>query len=1045
MRGIVLTLAVWILAVAGAVAQEIPRWTPERQKIVFELLDECARGGGIQATRFPDGKGTYPRVVDRAKLRATLAARRKQWGPELRDALLGFWFKANEPFQATVVVLLELAGREAKDEHALGLAAFLAGFAAQKQQRLKEATAAYHAALSPFTRAKQPVWQAASLNNLGFVLQLQGSYAEALDYHKQALAVNRTLYAPARYPQGHHALATSLNNVAVLLQEQGSYAEARHYFKQALEMFRRLYSASGYPTGQEAVAASLNNLGRLLQAQGAYSEALEYFKQVHELVKALYPAKTHPDGHPNLASSLSNLGAVQADRGLYREALDYFREALAMDRKLYARERFPQGHANLALSLNNMGFACANLGSYGEAGAYHKQALDMSRNLYPPSRFPEGHPDLVLSLNNLASVLRAQGAYAEALSTCKQSLAMTRKLYPPTRYPQGHPDLAASLNKLGDILQAQGSYPESLDSYAKALQNVRLSQKIVNLDAGAEAAAFLTASPQTANTLRSRALLLTRMLDSRASAARLRRAERAWALSAALYDRLRSEVWHRGSDKLQHGETADRQLIFHVDILARLFHQEGRTQDLQNAFVAIEQGRARVFLESLGQAHAATLAGLPAPLAAEERRLSLALRELDARIQRLSLQPGDEPARQVRQLYADRLKLEEEEKVFLDKLRQSHPQYAGFRHPQPCRVEEARSCLRNDEVAVLFAVGTDFSYALLLEKVPQPGDRGQGIALFRLPGGKELNPLLGTLLTPDTLQHPARARELAAELYRKLLGPLHERLKGKDLLLVPDGALALLPFELLVEGQTDDDDGHWLIEQHRVRYAPSLSALHLSRQVKRQKPTQALWALADPLFGDKFRRLAHSAREVESICKVLAVPVEKTLRGARASEAAVKAARDELAKARFVHFATHGIVSERSAYGTALVLNQVGNDGKEELGGVNDGFLRLPEVTFLKLNADVVVLSACETARGRRSGGEGISGLARTFLYAGSKGVVCSLWSVDDARTADLMISFYNGLKAGKATDEALRQAKRAMIEQGQAPFFWAAFIHMGR
>src|SRR5262249_38674653 len=123
-----------------------------------------------------------------------------------------------------------------------------------------------------------------------------------------------------------------------------------------------------------------------------------------------------------------------------------------------------------------------------------------------------------------------------------------------------------------------------------------------------------------------------------------------------------------------------------------------------------------------------------------------------------------------------------------------------------------------------------------------PGHKGQGLTLFQLAGGKELDPLVDTLLAPQTLQRPALARPIADKLGQKVLGPLAERLAGKDLLIVADGTLGLLPFELLREG------GQWLVEQHQIRYAPSLTSLHLSRQVKRQPTPTPLWALADPIF-----------------------------------------------------------------------------------------------------------------------------------------------------------------------------------------------------
>src|SRR5262249_21714605 len=141
-----------------------------------------------------------------------------------------------------------------------------------------------------------------------------------------------------------------------------------------------------------------------------------------------------------------------------------------------------------------------------------------------------------------------------------------------------------------------------------------------------------------------------------------------------------------------------------------------------------------------------------------------------------------------------------------------------------------------------------------------------------------------------------------------------------------------------------------------------------------------------------------------------------------ASEATVRrlSADGLLARRRYVHLATHGILGASDGRPASLVLRLVGNDGKEEGGGVNDGFLTMPEVTHLRLNADLVVLSACETGKGDLRPGEGVVGLSRSFLYAGSRGVVCSLWQVDDARTARLMRALYAELKEGTPSREAL-------------------------
>ncbi|HKB37534.1 MAG TPA: CHAT domain-containing protein, partial [Gemmataceae bacterium] len=153
-----------------------------------------------------------------------------------------------------------------------------------------------------------------------------------------------------------------------------------------------------------------------------------------------------------------------------------------------------------------------------------------------------------------------------------------------------------------------------------------------------------------------------------------------------------------------------------------------------------------------------------------------------------------------------------------------------------------------------------------------------------------------------------------------------------------------------------------------------------------------------------------------------------------------------LTRCRYVHFATHGILGLDTGRQPSMVLTLVGNDGTIEGGGANDGFLQLDEVTNLKLNADLVVLSACRSGQGRLNAGEGVTGLGRAFLHAGSRGVVCSLWPVDDRETGLLMKGMYRRLKEANqpVTADALRAAKLEMLKAKKAPFYWAPFLLIG-
>jgi len=243
----------------------------------------------------------------------------------------------------------------------------------------------------------------------------------------------------------------------------------------------------------------------------------------------------------------------------------------------------------------------------------------------------------------------------------------------------------------------------------------------------------------------------------------------------------------------------------------------------------------------------------------------------------------------------------------------------------------------------------------------------------------------------------------------------------------------------------------------------------------RKAPAKPLWALGDPVFGKDDRRakddvheetrgllaryaqrrrggmvwdrLPGTGAEVRAVAALFGAGKDDAVTGILASEKVVKAAsaRDVLRRKRYVHLATHGVLGSALGRPPCLILSLVRNDGKEELGGANDGFLTMQEVTHLRLNADLVVLSACQSARGEVVPGEGVLGLTRAFLYAGSRGVVCSLWSVDDERTASLMKAMYSELKKGMPSAEALALARQRLIAEEQAPFYWAPFILIGK
>jgi CHAT domain-containing protein len=289
-------------------------------------------------------------------------------------------------------------------------------------------------------------------------------------------------------------------------------------------------------------------------------------------------------------------------------------------------------------------------------------------------------------------------------------------------------------------------------------------------------------------------------------------------------------------------------------------------------------------------------------------------------------------------------------------------------------------------------------------------------------------------------RNPAVGVPVSDRLWDALIAPVEKELAGKNhVVIVPFGPLLALPFQALKKA-----DGPYLLQRYTISYAPSVSALvEMVRRADRRRAEQPgakealeLLAVGRPQFSHDLKDLPASAAEVEAIGQRFG-DRGVVLTGERATRAAVLRIA---AKARRLHFATHGLVNEERPLFSALALAPADSS--------DDGRLYASDLLPLSLSADLVVLSACETALGRQFRGEGMVGLAWAFFTAGAPSVVMSQWSVADASTSRLMDLFYQNLTAAKPCSraEALRQAQLSLLKQRATrhPYFWAPFVLSG-
>ncbi len=424
--------------------------------------------------------------------------------------------------------------------------------------------------------------------------------------------------------------------------------------------------------------------------------------------------------------------------------------------------------------------------------------------------------------------------------------------------------------------------------------------------------------------------------------------------------------------------------------------------------------------------------------------------------------------------------------------------YASLTAPQPLSIREIQQQVLDDNTILLeFQLGQERSYLWTITR--------DGVLSYQLPSKEKIETQARRVYELLTARQPApnltpgqqRAREKAADLqYQKeasalsnmLLAPVAKQLGIKRLVIVADGALQYLPFAALpapVLSETETtSDLKPLILDHEIVSLPSASVLAaLRREVADRKPApKTVAVLADPVFemndarvklrlasassagrknqspaptstlgralrsvrGDdgsvKLQRLLFSRDEAEAILSLTSNQLKLEALDFRANRKV--AMSDELSQYRIVHFSTHGLLDSRHPELSGLVLSLV-----DEAGRPQEGFLRLQDIYTLRLNADLVVLSACQTGLGKDVRGEGVIGLVRGFMYAGAPRVMSSMWEVDDAATAELMKRFYRGVLQEKLTPAAaLRAAQIEMLgkKHWQSPYYWGAFVLQG-
>jgi CHAT domain-containing protein len=793
----------------------------------------------------------------------------------------------------------------------------------------------------------------------------------------------------------------------------GRYAESRAHVERARQTYQRL--------GDTLMEARTTiNLGILSRYTGDLDGALRAYAEARGRAEALGDDRL-------VAIALNNIGVVHISRGDLRSALDALTAGLS---------RFEKPDAQLTADL------------LGNLGAVHFQqgnlelALDyLTRSIAVQEKLGNEF-GAVFERVQAASVLTQLGRTAEARASLDRSARLAGQAGAREAAAHAHASLA-------ELLLGEGRNEEA----GAEVERAALVARGGNLDALVpilcQQAATLVrlGRPQAALPPAEEAVAAAERLDSD------HRRAGAWnakglALAALGRDDEAAAAFERSiraTESLRHqvaGDEAERQRFLegHTSSYEGLVLLAARKGRAEEALAQAERGRARALVEALagGRTRLDTL------LTATERERQVALRETLARAgglvqQRERAEPAD-PG-QLSAARDARRDARRQYEAFRSEVFAAHPEIQSRSgHTAAWRLEDARTLLDERTLAVSYAVTDDETYLFALT-------RSGPVRLGTLPAGRraleDATRRFRQALAARDLDVRAQARALCGTL----LEPVRRDLPSYDrLLVVPDGPLWELPFQAL-----ECRPGRYLLEDSAVAYAPSLTALvEMSRRPEREGEARGLLALGDPTIDEAQRRqvaslhrgadlgpLPDAADEVRTLGRLYGSDSIVYV-GDEAREARFKA---EASRHRLLHFAAHGLVNDASPLYSQLVL------ARPQPGEAEDGLLEAWEIMEMDLRADVAVLSACETGRGRMGRGEGLIGLSWAFAVAGCPTTVVSQWKVDSRSTSKLMVAFHGALAKGSSTAGALRAAALSVKSERRYahPFYWAGFIVMGR
>lgn len=891
----------------------------------------------------------------------------------------------------------------------------------------------------------------------------EGKYHEALDFFEKAALTYKTL-------EKKDGNTNCLNYIGKCYLNLGQYIGAKVYFETVLEIKKNnkasVQSTVARVLSDQSIADTLNNLGMVLTHLGEYEKALSYLEDSLVIYRNL-PTKSY------IAPLMSNISAINHSLGRYKKAIYHLEEALRIARKF-------EDFQGVSSCLNGLGTIYHSYGRYEKALTYYNKALKIRREL-------KLYPYIASSLHNIGTLYISTGQYEKALFNLEKGLKIYRKL----KNPKGITDC---LNNIGNLFFIQKKYKEAEEKFIESKPEDKDGYGIITtvpclielyIGTGRYKKAFnllKRVQPIWTTGVSYRLQYHTQLGFTLKGIGRLKEASyeffKAFSIAEELRQKIKEKISFLGAGGIVGRIRAYKGLV--ATLLERAINGEKIDEKFtsygknlsSSAFYFAEAAKARTLLEAISASHRRNdQSNIPEELKEKEQALLNLLSGVENQWE-AAYKHGKEA---FEALLEKKENTKKELDLLISKIKEKYPRYAALKYPTPILAEELP--LRENEVLLEYAISRDATY---LFKVRKGGVK----KIFKIPISKEkLESLINEFLLPLHDKYkienfsPSRGHKLYQLLLEKVLKDIFPEEK---IIIVPEGILGLLPFEALVTRIASSyRDSRYVGDYYNISYCQSAAVLALNRMLKPSQAKKILFALGDPIYSEDderykykkvkepsmkmdhkqgrgsyralatrrewgnevvYQSLPETEDEVRAIANLFGVPPEPPdiLLNSYANETQFR--QVSLKDYRYLHFATHADLPGKvqGINEPFILLGQVENKRKD------DGFLTMTEVLWLNLDADMVVLSACQTGRGKIMEGEGVVNFARAFQHAGARSVLVSLWEVPSYSAVEYMKHFYKNLNSGKGRSDALRLARQEIKSKYPNPFYWAVFILHG-